>query len=106
MRRTIAVTAFALVGLGFGGVAAGVTGPSGSENNGGDITCGTERTILDSPATVYNGFAGTEVCKDGVGRVFLKSNWDKPNKGPIYLPDYVRLELENDEGDLHIEGPG
>ena len=85
---------FGLTGV----AAADFIGPTGSDFDGADVTCGgAADNFLQEPVEIYNGPRGLEVCADGglgpiQGRVFLDSN-ETP---PIYLPDRIHGDMDRD----------
>ncbi len=111
MRKLVAVVAFVAMGIGMTGtaVADDRRGPSASQAPNADVQCGHFNTILDAPVVVYNGFAGLEVCHDSIGRAFIMSNWEDPNRGAIYLPNYVHVDFDREfliaGNEFHLELP-
>ena len=96
----ILVSVAAVVAVGTGAKAAPEhKSPAGSTFDGQNVRCGHTNTVIDAPVVVRNDYSGAEVCSDrGLvqGRAFVKSNWDKPDAGPVYLPDYVHVDGDED----------
>jgi hypothetical protein len=99
----VVVSAAAAVGMFGAGAQAAPEhqSPAGSTFDGQNVDCGHSRTFLDAPVVVRNDWSGAEVCADGglgpvQGRAFVRSNYDKPGAGPIYLPDYIHVDGDED----------
>jgi hypothetical protein len=102
MRKLLLVVS-AAVAMGAMGAAAQAApehkSPAGSTFDGQNVRCGHSNTVIDAPVVVRNDWSGAEVCADRgpvQGRAFVKSNWDKPDAGAVYLPDYVHVDGDED----------
>jgi hypothetical protein len=109
MRKFLIVASLVGLVLGMAGTAtADYEGPTGSDFDGTNVTCGHHPdNFLQEPVAAYSSERGLEVCADGgLGDIQFRAFVDSNEIPPIYLPDRVHADVDNDmplfEGGQHI----